>query len=394
MIDTVNTDQLTEQLITWRRYFHEHPELSFHEKNTSEYIVNVLQKMEGLHIETGFAGYGIVGTLTNGDGPTIAIRTDMDALPITEHTGYNHASQNDGVMHACGHDAHMAIMLGASQLLSEQWRANTFTGTIKIIFQPAEEAQDDKGLTGACHMIEEGVLDDVDMAIALHMCPWRQPGEVQMNNGFSMANVDEFKATILGTGGHSAYPHLGTDPAWMLGSVLQALHGIVPRRVSPLDPAVVSVGHIEGGSVPNVIPTRVMLEGTMRSYSPDVRELLINELEKSFSVVNQLGGDYTLHISRGEPALYNDAAVNRLLEETIQDHFSDVDIVREPFGLGGEDFAHMARKIPAAMVFLGCGLSDGKMRGLHTPNFSVDETCLPIGAEILSTAALRYLQKD
>lgn len=394
MVQMEKTGDFAEKLILWRRYLHENPELSFQEVNTSKFVTDKLRGIEGIKVQTGIAQTGVTGTLSSGEGPTIAVRADMDALPIVENTDHACRSQNEGVMHACGHDAHTAILLGVAHLIAEKFKQGELKGTVKMIFQPAEETPDDKGLTGACHMVEAGVLDDVDVAIALHMCPWKRPGEVQIHDGYSMANVDVFQATLLGTGGHGAYPHLGTDPVWMLGLVLQALHGIVPRKVSPLEPAVISVGQIHAGTTSNVIPTRVALEGTMRSYSPKVRELLVSELEKAFSFVKQLGGDYTLHVTRGEPALDNDASVNQFIEETIRDVYPSFTIDKTPFGLGGEDFGHMVKKVSGAMFFLGCGLPDGKERGLHTPIFDIDESCLPFGASILSETAARYLKNN
>ncbi|HET7522332.1 MAG TPA: M20 family metallopeptidase [Bacillales bacterium] len=385
-------EDLAEKLIEWRRHLHSHPELSFEEYETAEFVAKKLRSLQGADIQTGVAKTGVVATFSSGEGPVIALRADMDALPITEEAGHAYASKNAGVMHACGHDAHTAILLGAAHLLAEMFETGECRGTVKLIFQPAEETPDEEGLTGAYRMMEEGVYEDVDVAAALHMCPWKPVGEVQVNDGYSMANVDVFNAEISGTGGHGAYPHLGTDPVWMLGPVLQALHGIVPRKVSPLDPAVISVGSLHAGETSNVIPTAVTMEGTMRSYSPEVRELLASELERAFSVVKQFGGHYKLNVMRGEPALDNNPAVNRLIADTIAGLFPSFKIEHAPFGLGGEDFGHVTKKIPGAMFFLGCALPDGKTRDLHTPFFDIDEACLPVGAAILTETAQRYVQ--
>ncbi|HET7521950.1 MAG TPA: M20 family metallopeptidase [Bacillales bacterium] len=388
-------DQLAEKLIEWRRYFHANPELSFQEYETSKRVSEILRSVEGIEVETGIGGTtGVVGTLSSGEGPTLLLRADMDALPITEEANHAYRSQNEGVMHACGHDAHTAILLGAAHLLAKKFQNGELKGTVKLLFQPAEETPDLEGVTGAPRMIEAGVLEGVEAAVALHMCPWKSVGEVQINDGYSMASVDVFNAMIRGTGGHGAYPHLGTDPVWMLGPVLQALHGIVPRRVSPLEPAVISVGRIEAGATSNVIPAKVELEGTLRSYNPETRELLITELERAFSVVKQLGGDYSLEITRGEPALDNDSGVNREITAAIEDTFPDFTIDHAPFGLGGEDFAHVTKAVPGAMFFLGCALPDGEQRDLHTSAFDLDERCLPIGAKILTETASRFLHKQ
>lgn len=383
---------LSEKIVSWRRDIHTHPELSFQEYRTSQFVSDMLNTIPGMKVEVG-VGYAtaVVGTLSSGEGPTIAIRADIDALPITEENKHSFCSSNHGVMHACGHDAHTSILLGVAHVLAESFGTGELTGTVKFIFQPAEECTDENGLTGAVHMVRAGVLEGVDCAIALHMSPENPLGEVQVNAGYSMANVDVFQATITGTGGHGAYPHLGTDPIWMLGPVLQALHGIVARKVSPLEAAVVSVGQVHAGSASNIIPSEVFVEGTLRSYRPEVRELLISEVEKAFSLVDILGGNYSFEVQRGEPALKNDETVNEWIKQTIGDLYPECKLINTPFGLGGEDFAYMAQQVPAAMFFLGCALPDGVKRELHTPIFDIDERCLPMGVAIMAETAKRFL---
>ncbi|MGO4888954.1 M20 family metallopeptidase [Anaerobacillus sp. MEB173] len=391
-IKVKNAYDISDKLTKWRRHLHKFPELSFNEYKTAEYISRQLRSIEGMSVQTGVATTGVVGTLSIGDGPTIAIRADIDALPIQEENDHHFCSENDGVMHACGHDAHPTIALGAATLLADAFKNGEVRGTVKFIFQPAEESTDEHGLSGAPYMIKEGVLEGVDAVLALHMCPWLPVGEVQVNDGYSMANVDVFSGKIFGSGGHGAYPHLGTDPIWMLGPVLQALHGVVARRVSPLEPAVISIGQVHAGTASNIIPTEVSIEGTIRSYSDEARELLAAELRKAFSITENFGGQYELSIENGEPALNNDATVNRWLVTTMNDLYPEMKIHREPFGLGGEDFGYMTREVPGAMFFLGCSLSDGVNRDLHTPIFDIDERCLPIGVSILSETVRRYLQ--
>ncbi|HET7626894.1 MAG TPA: M20 family metallopeptidase [Bacillales bacterium] len=380
---------MKQRLTEWRRRFHQFPELSFQEFETGKFVAQVLGECERIKVETGIAGTGVVGTLGDGEGPTVLLRADMDALPIQEATGAAYASVHDGVMHACGHDAHTAILLGAAHLLSDSFDGK---GTVKFLFQPAEEAPDEQGVTGAPRVIEAGILDGVDAAVALHVCPWKTVGEVQMHDGLSMASVDLFRAEIIGTGGHGAYPHLGSDPISMLGPVLQAINNIVGRKLSPLESAVISVGSIHGGSAANVIPERIVLEGTMRSYDPATREMIITELERAFSIVQPLGGHYQLKITRGEPALDNDTQVNRAVGAAIREAYPDFSIDHAPFGLGGEDFAHIAKHVPGAMFFLGCALPDGNVRDLHTPVFDIDERCLPVGAKLLSETAMRFIR--
>ncbi|GMA61214.1 amidohydrolase [Alicyclobacillus fastidiosus] len=387
-------EELAVQLSHWRRSLHANPELSFREHNTAAYIVNALQSVEGISIRTGIAGTGIVASLGTGSGPVIALRADMDALPIFEENSHAYRSRIPGVMHACGHDAHTAILLGAAHLLSRWFADGELTGTVRFIFQPAEEAANDQGVTGAPYMIQAGAFDEVTAAIALHVNPEAPVGEIWVHDGYSMANVDNFSAVIKGSGGHAAYPHLTTDPTWILLPVLQALHGIVARRVSPLQEAVVSVGQIHAGTSANVIPTLVALEGTLRSYRPDVRESIISELERALSVARVFGGDYEFQVVRGEPALNNHPKVNEAIKSSIEELYPQCVVTDIPFGLGGEDFGHVSARVPSAMFFLGCGLQDGAVRGLHTPQFDVDERCLSMGSALLVETTCRLLRGD
>ncbi|MDN4524643.1 M20 metallopeptidase family protein [Fictibacillus fluitans] len=389
------TESMKEKLVAWREHIHQRPELSFQEFETSSYIANALRKMPGMKTETevGWAT-GVVGTLSAGEGPVIAIRADIDALPITEENNVRYSSENDGVMHACGHDAHTSIVLGVATLLSEHLQTGELAGTVKFIFQPAEESMDENGLSGSPYMIRAGAYDGVDAAIALHMCPWLPTGSMQVNDGYSMANVDVFQGVITGTGGHGAYPEQGTDPIWMLGPVLQALHGIVARKLSALDSAVVSIGEIHAGSASNIIPTEVSITGTMRSYSPEVRDKLAVELQRAFSIVEPLGGEYSFRIDRGEPALKNDPTVNQWFIKAAEQLYPTINITRGPFGMGGEDFGYVTERVPGALFFLGCAEPDGEQKDLHTPIFDIDEECLPIGTAILAQTVINYLKGE
>lgn len=388
-------ERLLDKLVEWRRTFHQHPELSFQEFGTSQFVAETLQKIDGMIVERGIGvETSVVGTLTSGEGPTIAIRADIDALPIHEENMSSYRSKNAGVMHACGHDAHTAILLGVASMLSVHFKKGEIKGTVKFIFQPAEECTDEHGLSGSPYMVQAGVYDKVDTAIALHMCPWLPVGEVQINDGYSMANVDVFEAKIFGTGGHGAYPELGTDPIWMLGPVMQALHGIVARKVSALDAAVVSIGQIHAGTASNIIPTEVLIEGTIRSYTPEIRDVLESQLKKAFSIVGPLGGHYSLTVQRGEPALKNHSTVNEWLTQSITEIYPSFKIINRPFGLGGEDFGYVTQKLPGSMFFLGCAPEDGIQRDLHTSIFDIDENCLPIGTAILTQTVIKYLNGD
>lgn len=391
-VKTLLDGKLETQLISWRRHLHQYPELSFQEHKTASFVASILSEIEGITIQTGIGGTGVVATLTNGPGKTIAIRADMDALPITEENSHDYRSLHDGVMHACGHDAHTAILLGVATQMANMAAENGWQGTIKLIFQPAEEATDLEGYSGAPRMLEEGVLEGVEAVMALHMCPWHPVGTIQMNDGPSMASVDVFHAEIGGSGGHAGYPHLGSDPVWMLGSVLQTFYGMPSRRLSPLETGVASIGEIHTGTASNVIPGKVEVTGTIRAYSPAVREQLIQEVERAFKIAETLGGTYQFQVDRGEPALVNDSAVNRVIRKAAQTCIPGVAIQEEPFGMGGEDFAYMTKAVPGAMFFLGCAFPEGKQRDLHTNHFDIDERCLAIGVIILTEAATQLLE--
>jgi amidohydrolase len=382
-----------DQLVAWRRHLHAYPELAFEEKGTSAYVAQCLEEMGGWRVRTGVAGYGVVADLGS-DAPRVLLRADMDALPVSEENPVEYRSRVPGLMHACGHDGHVAMGLGAAALLRELHQEGTLPGAVRIIFQPAEEAADPSGKSGAVHMVEAGVLEDVRLALALHLNPEAPLGVIQLWNGYAMANVDVFRGVLSAAGGHAGYPELGADPLWMLGTVLQALHAIVSRRVSPLDSAVVSVGRVDGGTAPNVLATTVRIEGTLRSYLPEVRDLLETEVDRAFSLVRQLGGDYELAISREESALKNDARVNRFLAGAVEGLYPEAEVRWRPFGMGGEDFAYIAGSVPAAMAFVGCGPQAGERPRLHSPRFTMDERVLPMGAAILVEAALAAIRHE
>ncbi|SFE76219.1 amidohydrolase [Bacillus sp. OV194] len=386
---------LNEKLIAWRRQIHQNPELSFQEFETSSLVAETLRRIPGMKTEIGVGvPTGVVGTLTSGEGPVIAIRADMDALPIHEKNSIGYKSGNEGVMHACGHDAHTSILLGVAILLADAFERGDIQGTVKFVFQPAEENIDEHGLSGSPYMVQAGAYDEADAAIALHMCPWLPAGAIQVNDGYSMANVDVFQGKIYGTGGHGAYPEQGTDPIWMLGPVMQALHGIVARKVSAMESAVISIGEIHAGSASNIIPTEVSISGTIRSYSPEIRSMLASELEKAFSIVQPLGGEYSFKVDRGEPALKNHKTINKWFMEAARELYPEITIKRGPFGMGGEDFGYVTQKTPGAMFFLGCAEQGQDQRDLHTPFFDINEDCLPIGTAILAQTALKYLKGE
>jgi len=382
---------LSQELIRLRRDFHRHPELGFQEVRTARVVAETLQEIGGMTIRTGVGKTGVVAELGTGAGPTIAIRADMDALPILEKTGAEYASVQPGVMHACGHDAHTAILLGVAHLLKATFAQNNLQGNVRFLFQPAEEVADSEGISGAPRMIEDGALEGVDAIIALHIDSTSPCGTVSIQSGWSSAAADTFDAWLTGSGGHGAFPHLNTDPLWMLGPVLMALHGIVARRVDPLKAAVVSLGQVHAGKASNVIPGEVYLQGTLRSFDPEVREQLIVEVERALELTRSLGGDYRLKIERGYPASWNDPTVTTWLSGVSADLLGAEQVKPECMSMGAEDFAFMGQKAPGAMIMVGAAKADGLVRNHHTDIFDIDEQALPIGAAILAETARRFL---
>jgi amidohydrolase len=384
-------EALAPELTRLRRDIHRHPELNFQETRTAKVVAETLQAIGGIDIRTGVGKTGVVANIGTGQGPAIAIRADMDALPILEKTGVEYASVNEGVMHACGHDAHTAILLGVAHLLTESFANGGLQGSVRLLFQPAEENEDEEGKSGAPRMIEAGALEGVDAVIALHVDSTHPCGEISVHAGWTTAAADAFKAWLTGSGGHGAYPHLGTDPLWMLGPVLTALHGIVARRIDPMQAAVVSLGEIHGGTAGNVIPAEVYLNGTLRSYDPTVREQLIAEVGNALAVVRPLGGDFRLEISRGYPACWNDPGVSGWLSTVGADLLGTEAVKDEPIGMGAEDFAFMCQEVPGAMMTIGAAIPDDITRNHHTNIFNIDEQVLPLGAAILAETARRFL---
>lgn len=381
---------LADELVRLRRDIHQHPELGFEEFRTAALVADTLAEI-GVTPQTGVGRTGVVGQIGSGAGPTIAIRADMDALPILEKTAVSYASTNDGVMHACGHDAHTAILLGAAHLLQQSFLTEKWRGNVRLLFQPSEERFDENGISGATAMITDEALAGIDAVIALHVWSDKASGKVWLYDGFGLAAVDQFDAWILGDGGHGAYPHTGSDPLFMLGPILNALYAIPSRQINPLKPSVVSLGKIYGGTAHNVIPKEVFLQGTIRSHDETVRAQLWREIERALSLSKPLGGDYKLEITPGYPALFNDARVNKWLKAVTIDLLGETAVVEEEFGMGAEDFAYMTQKAPGAMLMLGAAIPNAPERHHHTDTFAIDESVLPLGAAILAETARRFV---
>jgi amidohydrolase len=383
MLEKAN--QITPQLIEWRRDFHLHPELGFQETRTSSRVAEILGGL-GCRVRTGVGRTGVVGELGQGS-PIVAIRADMDALPIQEANQVSYSSQVPGVMHACGHDAHTSMLLGAAALLASE----PLSGTVRLLFQPSEEVADDEGISGAPRMIADGVMEKVDRVISLHVDPATAVGVIRIASGPFSGGVDSFFATIFGEGGHGARPHELVDPIYIASHVILVLHGIVSRRMNPFTPAVISIGSIHAGQTENVIPERVDISGTIRFMEEDVRRRIHREMEQAFQVTRAMGGDYELKFEYGTPPMINDPRVVDFIQQVASDLLGSEHVEPPLRGLGAEDFGCFSDIAPGAMFVLGCRIEEDE-RLIHNPRFDIDERCLPIGAAILAETALRFLK--
>jgi len=375
------------QMVSWREDFHMHPELGFHEKRSAAKVAEILESI-GCRVQTGIGKTGVIGELGQGK-PIIAIRADMDALPIQEANDVPYKSKNAGVMHACGHDAHMAILLGTAKLLSQE----EFPGTVRFFFQPAEEIQDEDGLSGAPRMIEDGAMQNVDAVIALHVYSATETGDIELGEGNSAAGVDTFYGKVIGRGGHGSSPHKVVDPIFLSGYVILALNSIISRRLHPHDPAVISIGTIQGGTIDNVIPENVELTGTIRFLEKKVQKKLHEEIKRAFEVAKTMGGDFELKIVEGYPPSDNNPLMVKLLDEVAEDLIGREHIKVPELGMGSEDFGYFTENVPGAMFYLGCKMNDFERRH-HDPQFDVHPDSLPIGAAIFAEAAIRFLKSN
>lgn len=384
-------EALSTELSRLRREIHTHPELGFQEVRTAALVSETLREIGGISVRTNVGITGVVGDLGTGDGPTIGIRADMDALPIHETTGLGFGSVDAGKMHACGHDAHTAILLGVAHLLKEEFATGKLKGNVRFLFQPAEEIGGD-GVSGAPKMIADGALTGVDHVIALHVLSTMKYGEVMLPRGPNTAASDSFRGVVRGTGGHGAAPHNGTDPVWMANIVISALFGICARKIDPMHPAVISIGMLQAGGATNVIPSEVVIAGTIRSFDPAIREQLHAEVDKAFATARLLGGDYSLDIVRGYPAGNNDETVTQWMDDVATEYLGSDKVDRLTTGMGAEDFAYMQQLVPGTMMMIGAEVGDIN-RPHHTPVFDIDERAMPLGAAILAETVRRYLSK-
>lgn len=388
-LDRIQTiaQKLAPRLIEIRRHLHSHPELSGQEQQTAAYVAGVLSSA-GLHVREGVGRVGLMGTLKgqNHDPRLLAIRADMDALPIQERTDLEFASRVPGVMHACGHDIHTTVGLGTAMVLAE---LGDLPGDVRFLFQSAEEIAQ-----GAEWMVQDGAMEDVSSILSLHVFPSILAGKVGIRYGSLTAAADDLEIHILGESGHGARPHEAIDAIWIASQVITALQQAISRTQNPLRPVVLTIGQISGGRAPNVIADQVKLTGTVRSLHPETHENLPAWIEQIVSnVCSAYGAKYHLSYRRGVPSVQNDQHLTQLLETAVIDTLGReaVQIIHEP-SLGAEDFAVYLRHAPGSMFRLGVGFADRLNHPLHHPQFEADEQSILTGVITLASAAVKYWQ--
>ena len=367
---------IEKNIIDWRRDFHQYPELGFDEHRTSKIIGEALKEM-GLAPQMNVGKTGVTADLTFGEGPTIALRADMDALPMQETSGLDFSSKHDGVMHACGHDGHMAMLLGAAKVLTQN--GDSFNGTVRFIFQPAEE-----GAGGARYMIEDGCLDGVDEIYGIHVWNYQPVGEVGITDGPVLAAADMFEINIKGIGGHGAAPQGTIDAVVVASHLVQALQTIVSRNTNPLESTVVTIGTISGGHNFNIIADKVTLSGTARAYTEENRNLIKTRMAEIIDgVAKTFAAEISFDYEDGYPPTINHTdPTNKVLKAAER-------VVGEKAGMpylsmGGEDFSYYLQKIPGCFFFVGSAPNDQKLFETphHCSHFTMDERALLVGPSI------------
>ena len=378
-------ERVYEQVVAWRREIHAHPELGFEEHKTSALVERALRDA-GIKTQR-VAKTGIVGLLEGGKpGKTLALRADMDALPLQERSGEPYASRIPNVMHACGHDAHTAMLLGAAVSLASE--REQIEGNIKFLFQPAEE-----GPGGALPMIEAGVLESphVDAAVMIHVLPLLPAGVIGWRPGPIQASCDDFDVYVIGRGGHAASPQLGVDTIPIIAEIVSALQRVASREVDPLESVVLSIGTIQGGYRRNIIADRSLIEGTIRCFNETLRASMPSRIERIVKgICDAHGAQYKIDHLPGYPAVVNDARLSRLVAEIARSASDVGEVVELPFPrMGAEDFAYIAQAVPGCMLRLGVASpSDKDPAMLHSPEFRIDERALRSGVAVFRELAL------
>ena len=388
-------------IIELRHQIHQNPELGNREFETARLVAEHLEQL-GFEVQTGVAHTGVVGLLRGGrPGPVVAVRADMDALPVTEDTPFpfksivrtTYLNQEVGVMHACGHDIHTSVQLGVASVLAAM--RDEIPGTVKFIFQPAEEGPPPGEEGGADLMVAEGVLDNPKpIAIfGLHALAEMELGTLGYTEGPALAAVDHFRIQVKGKQSHGAAPHLGVDPVVMAAQAVSAFQTIRSRNLNPLEPSVVTVGIVRGGTRFNIIPAQVYLEGTVRTYNPDVRDVIERRMGEILAGITAAGGGtYELDYERGTPATINDIALTRQMAPTLGRIVGSEKVEILDPTMGGEDFAYYANEIPGFFFRLGMVAPGTTSGGHHTPTFQADDGSIPIGMRAMANLVMDFLE--
>ncbi|MBY0492419.1 MAG: amidohydrolase [Gemmatimonadaceae bacterium] len=381
-------DGLLEQVVAWRRHLHMHPEVAFHEVETSRFIAETLSAIPGLIVTRPTATSVLAVLATGRPGPTVAVRADIDALPILEENDVSYRSTRDGAMHACGHDGHTAIVLGLATLLARH--RDALQGEVRFIFQHAEELAPG----GAEELVQAGVMTGVEQVIGLHLWASLETGKIGIISGPAMAAPDNFQCHIIGRGGHAAIPQDCVDPIAIGAQVVSALQQVVSRGVDPLDPVVLSVTQFIAGTAMNVIPNSAYLAGTVRTFDATLRTTVPAQMERVIAgVTSAFGATYDFTYEHGYRPVVNDVALAARLSDVVRRTFASDTLVELRPTMGGEDFSAYQQKAPGVFAFVGAGnVAGGIVHPHHHPRFQIDERSLAIGLRYLAAATLDLLQ--
>lgn len=392
MIDIAEIKRQSEahrdELVSIRRDIHRHPELAFKENRTAGIIADRLEKL-GMEVQTGIASTGVVAMLRGSrPGKTVLYRADIDALPIVEQVDAEYKSRTSGIMHACGHDGHVAIGLTVAEILAGH--RNDFAGNVKFLFQPAEEI-----VSGAKPMIEQGVMAGVDATLGIHLGNDAPVGSINLRAGPAMANVDSIKLTIRGRGGHGSQPEKAIDSVMAACQIVNTLQTIVSREIAPKESGVLSFGTIHGGFASNIIAPEVVLEGTVRSFMPEVRETMINRIEEiAVTLGKALRCDVKFEVVYSCPAVVNNKQMTDFVRQSAGQLLGEDKIIEGEPIMGSDDMALFLKEVPGCYFFIGSGKADGTSFPHHHPGFDIEEESLVVGTKVMTKAVLDYLAQN